>query len=182
MNAEGNGDAGAEDVVVEAGDEPLPADLPALEMSPEEKELMETEVMELLPECEVEELEHLIDLLNVDCPGAAKGNRNSLMKVLFTHVLQKGGEEDAGLGTYKAMHKYLTEKKKDDEKSQDLRSVRSRKSKSSSGSSKSNASVKSKNSDADSLKRVREWQKKKTRFVEGQVGKELAEECGEKEV
>ena len=81
--------------------EPLPdgpGDLPDLELTAEEREVLETEVMELLPDCGAAELEQLIDLLHVDCPQHAKGNRNSLMKIMYTHVLQKGGEEDGGLG------------------------------------------------------------------------------------
>ena len=152
-------------------DHDLPAEIPPIEMSAEEQEVMENEVMEFLPTCEAAELDHLIEMLAIHCPEVAKGKKNSLLKVLLTHLLEIGGEEDGGVGTFRVVHKFLM---KDDEiDSQNLKSEHS--SKPSSRSSKvsnagSKASVKS---EPESVTRVREWQKKNQKLLQENLRKSL---------
>ena len=70
-----------------------------------EVDVVETEVMMLLPELEADELEKVCTLIPLTCPEPAKGKKNTLLKLLFKHLLSL--EEDGGFATYQVIHKYL---------------------------------------------------------------------------
>ena len=56
-------------------------------------------------------LEKVCTLIPLTCPEPAKGKKNTLLKLLFKHLLSL--EEDGGFATYQVIHKYLV---KDDDK------------------------------------------------------------------
>ena len=80
------------------------------EMSNEkELEVVEAEIFEFLPVCSLEELEGLFEIIGTPCPVTAKGKKNSMLKLLYKHLMELEGTEDGGFATLKLIHKKLTE-------------------------------------------------------------------------
>ena len=76
----------------------------------EEVDVIETEVMMLLPELEAEELEKVCELVPLTLLEAAKGKKHALLKLLFKHLMGLDVKEDGGFATYQLLHKHLVNK------------------------------------------------------------------------
>ena len=74
----------------------------------QEMEVVENEVMMLLPELEADQLEEVCALAPVVIPEAAKGNKNQLLRLLLKHLLAL--DEDNGFATFRVIHEKLTNK------------------------------------------------------------------------
>ena len=86
----------------------------------EANEILENEVMMLLPDLEPDALEQMCELIPVPIPEASKGKKNSLLKLLFKHLMGLATEEDGGFATYKILHERLVKKEVKVETTSDL--------------------------------------------------------------
>ena len=75
-----------------------------------EQEVVEHEVLSLLPDLEVDQLEELCGLAPVECPADSTGKKHLVLKLLFKHLLALDQSADKGFATYKVIHSYLTDK------------------------------------------------------------------------
>ena len=78
-----------------------------------EQDVIESEVMMFLSDLEAAELVEVCNKIQLTFPEEARGKKNSLLKLLFTHLITLDGKEDNGFATYKIIHAHVTDIKKD---------------------------------------------------------------------
>ena len=71
---------------------------------------MEAEVYEFLPSLDVGDLETVFEKMGLaECPEAAKGKKNVLLRLLYKQLVLIAAEPDNGFATLKILHDFLTE-------------------------------------------------------------------------
>ena len=94
---------------------------------PDEVQVMEEELYEVLPSLGVGELETVFEKMQVTCPEAAKGKKNVLLRLLYKQLVVLVSSEDNGFATIKIVHDFVTGVKpvknenEDDEDTEELK-------------------------------------------------------------